>query len=64
MTPTPGLANPLRLPWRWLAGICLALFAASALAGHAASVQTLSDDWEFRLVPGNAQAEAHVEATA
>ena len=61
VTPAAGLAN--HPPWRWLVGVCLALLAASALAANPAGVKTLSDGWEFRLMPGNAQAGAHAEAT-
>ena len=62
MTRTPKPVGHLRLLPPLLAGGCLALFAASALAAGSASEQTLSGGWEFRLVPGGAQAKAHAEA--
>ena len=63
MTPTPKPVGHLRPRWPSLVGTCLALFAANDFAADSVSTQTLSDRWEFRLVPDNAQAKAHAEAT-
>ncbi|MFT3763212.1 MAG: glycoside hydrolase family 2 TIM barrel-domain containing protein [Pseudoxanthomonas sp.] len=46
-------------PFRRIAGLLLAL--ASAFAAHAGE-RVIGDGWQFRLLPGNAQAAAHPEA--
>jgi len=59
MTSTKKTACHPRLSRQLLAGTCLALLVVNAFA---ANVQTLSEGWEFRMAPGNAQATAHAEA--
>ncbi|KQY49314.1 glycoside hydrolase family 2 protein [Lysobacter sp. Root494] len=49
-------------PLRALAGLGLA-FAATAALATPPTEQALEGAWQFRLVPGNAQAKTHAEAT-
>ncbi|HZX29478.1 MAG TPA: glycoside hydrolase family 2 protein, partial [Telluria sp.] len=48
---------------RMLAGICFAIATASAMA-RAPEALVIDQGWTFRMVPGNAQAAAHPDATA
>jgi beta-mannosidase len=63
MTGTSPLHRDIRTLSRLLGGVCLAIVATAAAAASPPSERTLHDDWQFRLVPGNAQAKAHAEAT-
>lgn len=51
-----------RLLPQLLAGACL-VFLAGATAAATPTEQSLAGEWQFRLVPGNAQAKTHPDAT-
>ena len=64
MTGTFLFPRHIRLLSRSLGGLCLALMATIAAAASPPSERMLHDAWQFRLVPDNAQAKSHAEATA
>ncbi|WP_250887219.1 MULTISPECIES: glycoside hydrolase family 2 protein [unclassified Rhodanobacter] len=61
MTGTLPSSRRLQPLHRLLAGLLLALVAATAVAGPSSGL-TLDSGWQFRLAPGNAAAQAHPEA--